>query len=157
MGECLEVNQEVMLKVAQGGLLEAPLGWREGRKGTKIRTMRRKGSLASEKGQFKRTGQCPTFRGVTVLTKGMKSLSEGMRNQSAYEGWSGIWSCKQKVGAREGTMGSKVKGRLVSRITMEQGPINQGLISIGTAHENMQTKTRFPWKRGDLEIWPWML
>ena len=69
-----------MLKVALGGLRGDPYGGKGGRKGVKIGSMRRKGSLASEKGHFKRIGQCPVLRGVTVLTEGMKNLSEGMRN-----------------------------------------------------------------------------
>ena len=69
-----------MLKVALRGLHKDPYGGKGGRKGTKIGSMKRKGSLASKKGHFKCTGQCPALRGVTVLTEGMKSLSEGTRN-----------------------------------------------------------------------------
>ena len=45
-----------MLKMALGGLHEDPHGGKGGRKGAKIRSMRRKGSLASKKGHFKRIG-----------------------------------------------------------------------------------------------------
>jgi len=83
-----------MLKTALGGLHGDPHGGKGGRKGAKIGSMRRKSSLALEKGHFKCTEQCPVLRGVTVLTEGMKSLSKWMRNWSAYKGWSGIWSCK---------------------------------------------------------------
>ena len=55
-----------MLKVALGGLLGDPPGKKEGRKDAKIRSMRRKGSLALEKGRFKRTGQCLVLRGTIV-------------------------------------------------------------------------------------------
>ena len=79
-GKCLEVNQRVMLKVALGGLHGDLRGGKEGRKGMKIGSMRRKGSLASEKGHFKRTRQCLAFRGVIVLIEGIRSSSEGTRN-----------------------------------------------------------------------------
>ena len=69
-----------MLKVALGGLHKDPRGGKEGRKGVKIGGIGRKGSLALKKGHFKRTGQCPALWGITVLTKGMKGLSGGMRN-----------------------------------------------------------------------------
>ena len=45
-----------MLKVVLGGLHGDPFGRKEGRKDAKIGSMRRKGSLALEKGRFKRTG-----------------------------------------------------------------------------------------------------
>jgi len=64
-----------MLKVALGGLRKDLRGEKGGRKGTKIGSMRRKGSPTSEKGHFKRTGQCLALRGITVLKKGI-----GMRN-----------------------------------------------------------------------------
>ena len=57
MEKCTEVNQEVMLKVALGGLLGDPPSGKEGRRDVKIGSMR-KGSPALEKGRFKRTGQC---------------------------------------------------------------------------------------------------
>ena len=38
-------------------------------------------------------------------------------------------------------MKSEEKGRLVWGITLEQGPTNLNLISIGIAHRNMQTGT----------------
>jgi len=66
--------------MALGGLRGDLCGGKGGRKGTKIESMRRKGGPASEKGHFKRTGQCSALRGVTVLTEGMKSLSKGTRN-----------------------------------------------------------------------------
>ena len=69
-----------MLKVALGGLRGDLRGEKGGRKGMKIGSMRRKGSLASEKGHFKHTRQCPEFRGVIVLTEGIRSSSEGTRN-----------------------------------------------------------------------------
>ena len=57
MGECLEANQGVTLKVASRGLLEDPLGGKEGRRDAKIgSTNRGKDSLALEKGHFKRNG-----------------------------------------------------------------------------------------------------
>ena len=44
-GKCLEVNQEVMLKVALKGLLGDPFGGKEGRRDVKIGSMsRRKGN-----------------------------------------------------------------------------------------------------------------
>ena len=69
-----------MLKAALGGLHGDPHGRKGGRKGAKIGSMRRKGNLALEKGHFKCTGQCPAFRGVIILTEGMKSLSKWTRN-----------------------------------------------------------------------------
>ena len=58
MGKCLEVNREVMLKVALGGLLEDPLGGKEGKRGVKIGSMsKRKNSPALEKGRIKLIGQ----------------------------------------------------------------------------------------------------
>ena len=74
IGKCLEANQGVTLKVALGGLLGDSLNGKGGRRNTKIgSTNRRKGSLALEKGHFKRTGQCPVFRGTIVLTEGTRS------------------------------------------------------------------------------------
>ena len=69
-----------MLKMALRSLRGDLRGGKRGRKGAKIESMRRKGSPASEKGHFKRSGQCSALRGVTILTEGMKSLSKGMRN-----------------------------------------------------------------------------
>ena len=108
-----------MLKVALGDLLRDPPGGKEGRRDVKIRSMRRKGSLALEKGRFKRTRQCLVLRGAIVLTKGMKSLSEGMRNLNIYLGWFGIWSWKQEEGIEEGTIRREEKAQLVWEVTME--------------------------------------
>ena len=69
-----------MLKVAIGGLCRDLRGGKGGRKGAKIKSMRRKGSLASKKGRFKCTEQCLVLRGITILIEGMKSLSKGTRN-----------------------------------------------------------------------------
>ena len=145
-----------MLKVALGGLHRDRHGGKGGKKGVKIGSMRRKGNLASEKGHFKHIGRCPALRGVTVLTERMNSLSKRTRNWSTYEGWLGIWSCKREVGIREENTRSGGKGRIVSTTPMEQGPINLGLIGIGTAHGNMKTGTRFLQRRGDLGMPPWM-
>ena len=87
MGKFLEDNQGAMLKVALGDLLGDPLGGKEGKRDMKIGSTRRKHSLALVKGRFKRTRQCPVLQGTIVTTKGMKSLSRGMRNLSAYVGW----------------------------------------------------------------------
>ena len=57
--KCLKDVQRVTLKMALGGLLGDPLGEKEGRSDVKIRSMKSKGSLAWEKGHFKRIGQCP--------------------------------------------------------------------------------------------------
>ena len=76
-----------MLKVVLGGLHGDPFGRKEGRKDAKIGSMRRKGSLALEKGHFKRTGQCRALRGAIVLTEGMKSTIKGTRNLNAFVGW----------------------------------------------------------------------
>ena len=76
-----------MLKVALGGLLRDPPGGKEGRRDVKIGSIRRKGSLALEKGRFKHTKQCLVLQGAIVSTKGMKSLSKGMRNLNVYLGW----------------------------------------------------------------------
>ena len=86
MRKCLGVNQGVMLKVALGGLLGDPSDGKEGRRDANIGSMR-KGSLALEKGCFKRTGQCSTLRGAIVSTKGMKRLSKGTRNLNIFVGW----------------------------------------------------------------------
>ena len=83
----MEDNQGAMLKVALGDLFWDPLGRKEGRRDVKIGSMRRKGSLALEKGRFKRTGQCPMLRGAIVSTGGMKSLSRRIRNLGVYVGW----------------------------------------------------------------------
>ena len=88
MGKCLEVNQGVMLKVALKGLLEDPLGEKEGRRDTKMRSMsRRKGNMALEKGHFKHTGQFSVLRGVVVSTRRTRNLNERMRNWSVCVGW----------------------------------------------------------------------
>ena len=87
MRKCLEVNQGVMLKMALGGLPRDPPGRKEGRRVTKIGSMRRKGSPALEKGCFKRIGQCRALRGAVVLTEGMKSTIKRMRNLNAFIGW----------------------------------------------------------------------
>ena len=50
-----------MLKVALGGLHGDPRGGKEGRKGAKIGSMRRKGSLTWEKGHFKRIDNIRCF------------------------------------------------------------------------------------------------
>ena len=76
-----------MLKVDLGGLPRDPPGRKEGIRDVKIGSMRRKGSIALERGHFKRTGQCLVLRGTIVSTKGMKSLSEGIRNLNVYIGW----------------------------------------------------------------------
>ena len=76
-----------MLKVALRGLLRDPLGKKEGKRGVKIGSMRRKGSLTLEKGYFKHTKQCPVLRGTIISIEGMKSLSEGTRNLNVYVGW----------------------------------------------------------------------
>ena len=69
-----------MLKMALRSLRGDLRGGKGGRKGAKIESMRRKGSPALEKGHFKRSGQCSTLRGVTILTEGMKSISKRTRN-----------------------------------------------------------------------------
>jgi len=86
MGKFLEDNQGAMLKVALGDLLGDPPGGKEGRRDMKIGSTRRKRSLALMKGRFKHR-QCPVLQGAIVTTEGMKSLSGGMRNLSAYVGW----------------------------------------------------------------------
>jgi len=73
--------------MALGGLFGDPLGGKEGKKDAKIGSMRRNGSLALEKGCFKHIGQCLALRGIIVLIKGIKSLSERMRNLNVYVGW----------------------------------------------------------------------
>ena len=75
-----------MLKVALGGLLGDLPGEKEGRKDVKIRSIRRKDSLASEKGRFKHIKQCSVLQGATVSIEGIKSLSEGTRNLTVYVG-----------------------------------------------------------------------
>ena len=75
-----------MLKVALGGLLGDLPGEKEGRKDVKIRSIRRKGSLASKKGPFKHIKQCLVLQGATVSIEGIKSLSEGTRNLNIYVG-----------------------------------------------------------------------
>ena len=77
----------VMLKVVLRGLHGDPFGGKEGRKDAKIGSMRRKGSLALEKGRFKRIRQCRVLRGAIVLIEGMKSTIKGMRNLNAFVGW----------------------------------------------------------------------
>ena len=73
-GKCPKVNQGAMLKMVLGDLFEDLLGGKEGRRDAKIESMnRRKGSLASEKGYFKRTGHCQALRGVSVLIGGMRN------------------------------------------------------------------------------------
>ena len=146
-----------MSKVALGDLLGDPLGEKEGRRDAKIGSMRSKGSLALEKGRFKRTGQYPVLRGAIISTKRMKSLSEGMRNLNIYLGWFGIWSWKQEEGIEEGTIRSEEKGQLVWKVTMEQGPINLDLIYTRIACGNMQTETRFPRRSDDPGMLPWTL
>ena len=76
-----------MLKVALEDLLGDPPSGKEGRRDAKIGSMRSKGSLVLEKGHFRRTRPCPVLQGIIVSTKGMKSLSRGMRNLSVYIGW----------------------------------------------------------------------
>ena len=81
VGRCLKDGQGVMLKAVLGDLLEDLLGKKEGKRDAKIGSMsRRKGSLALEKGHFKRTRQCPMLRGIIVLTGGMRNLNKGMRS-----------------------------------------------------------------------------
>ena len=64
-----------------GDLLGDPLGRKEGRRGTKIRSMnRRKTSLALEKGCFKRIEHCQALRGIGILTRRMS-------NWNACVGW----------------------------------------------------------------------
>ena len=76
-----------MLKVDLGGLPGDPPGRKEGIRDAKIGSMRKKGSLALERGRFKRTGQCSVLWGTIVSTEGMKSLSEGIRNLNVCIGW----------------------------------------------------------------------
>ena len=76
-----------MLKMALGDLLGDPLSGQEGRKDTKIGSIRSKGSPALERGRFKCTEQCLALQGTTVSMKGLKSMSKGMRNLSVYVGW----------------------------------------------------------------------
>ena len=146
-----------MLKVALGDLLRDPPGGKEGRRDVKIGSMRRKDNLALEKGRFKRTRQCLVLRGAIVSIKGMKSLSEGMRNLNIYLGWFGIWSWKREEGVEGGTIRSEEKGQLVWEVIMEQGPINLDLIYTRIACGNMQTETRFPRRSNDPGMLPWML
>ena len=79
--KCLRDNLGVMPKVALGDLLGDPLGRKEGRRGTKTRSMaKRKSSLVLGKGHFKHIGHYQALRDVIVL------IGE-MRNLNAYVGW----------------------------------------------------------------------
>ena len=59
-----------MLKVALGGLLRDPPGGKEGKRDAKIGSLRRKGSLALEKGRLKRTRQCLVLEVQSFRQKG---------------------------------------------------------------------------------------
>ena len=73
-GKCLKVSQGVILKMVMGNPLGDPFSKKEGRRGTKIRSMnRRKTSLALEKGCFKRTEHCQVLQGIGILIRGMRS------------------------------------------------------------------------------------
>ena len=87
MRKCLEDNLGAMLKVAPEDLLEDPPGEKEGRNDAKTGSIRNRGSLGSEKGRFKCTGQCPAPQGAPVLIEGIKSLSRRIKSLSAYVGW----------------------------------------------------------------------
>ena len=79
--KCLRDNLGVMPKVALGDLLGDPLGRKEGRRGTKTRSMaKRKSSLVLGKGHFKHIGHCRAFWDMSVL------IGE-MRNLNTYVGW----------------------------------------------------------------------
>ena len=85
MGKFLENNLGAILKVALGDLLGDPFGGKEGRSNAKIGSMRSKGSPDSEKGRFKRTGQCPAVR-----DRAPGPLFFRMLGQTHVNGWSRV-------------------------------------------------------------------
>ena len=85
MRKCLEDNLGAMLKVAPEDLLEDPPGEKEGRNDAKTGSIRNRGSLGSEKGRFKRTGQCPAVR-----DRALGPLFFRMLGQTHVNGWSRV-------------------------------------------------------------------
>ena len=74
-GECLRVNQGVMMKLVLGGLCEDLRGGKGGRRGAKIESIRRKSGPSLGRGHIKPIGQCRVLQGTGNLTKETNNLS----------------------------------------------------------------------------------